>query len=236
MLTDHRRALRFALALLGTLIFILVAVGVHPEDETPRTTLGFIGDFDEVVYGWMADIRNVVLNGLFRFLNVAGGGNVTIPLRIIVAVALLATRRFRALFAFLVTWAASEAMLTWLKVLFHRGRPPFALVDTKGFSFPSGHAVAGAAIAVAIVLVSLPPGRRRLKWELGAMSFAFVMAFSRVYLYAHWFSDVVAGVLLGAGIAIGSAALVTEVANLLEARRLPKEAERPEDPLNPVLD
>ncbi len=68
------------------------------------------------------------------------------------------------------------------------------------------------------------------------MGFAFVMAFSRVYLSAHWFSDTVAGVLLGAGIAIGSAALVTELANLLEAKREPAFAERPEDPLDPALD
>jgi membrane-associated phospholipid phosphatase len=32
-----------------------------------------------------------------------------------------------------------------------------------------------------------------------------------VYLHAHWFSDVVAGVLLGSGIAIGAFALVNEV-------------------------
>jgi len=106
------------------------------------------------------------------------------------------------------------------KHFFHRGRPPGALVETVGFSFPSGHAVAGAAIGVALVLVLLPPGSARRRWEVAAAAFAFVMALSRVYLLAHWFSDVVAGVLLGTGIALGCAALVTEIHDVVLRRRV----------------
>jgi undecaprenyl-diphosphatase len=93
------------------------------------------------------------------------------------------------------------------------------VVDVVGFSFPSGHAVAGAATAVALVLVLLPSGPARRRWEFVAIGFAFVMALSRVYLNAHWFSDVVAGVLLGAGVALGSAGLVTEVRDIALRRK-----------------
>ena len=64
-------------------------------------------------------------------------------------------------------------------------------------------------------------GRARRRWELAAVAFAFVMAFSRVYLHAHWLSDVVAGVLLGTGVALGSAAVVIEVRDIAMRRRTP---------------
>jgi undecaprenyl-diphosphatase len=162
----------------------------------------------------MDDIRSTPATAFFRFLNVAGGGIVTIPLRAVASIVLAIRRELRRLAAFVLTWVASEVLLEIMKAYFHRGRPPGSLVDTTGYSFPSGHAVAAAATAVALVLAFLPAGSSRRKWEWIAVAFAFVMAFSRVYLNAHWFSDVAAAVLLGSGIAIGSAALVTEIRNV----------------------
>jgi membrane-associated phospholipid phosphatase len=218
MLTNHRRALWYALALLVACVFSLIAVGRHPPNLAPVTTVPFIGHVDLAVSHAMDDIRVGPLTLLFRFLNVAGGGLVTIPLRVVVSVYLLARRWWRKAVAFLLTWALSEYALSALKAFFHRGRPPVRLVEISGYSFPSGHAVAGAALAVALVLAFFPAGERR-RWEWAAAGFAFVMGFSRVYLGAHWLSDVVAGVLLGSGIAIGSAVLVTEVRDVALRRR-----------------
>ena len=219
MLTNHRRALWYALGLLVACVLALAAVGRHPAGTPPTvTTVSFVGAFDASVYRWMDDIRVAPLTLLFRFLNVAGGGIVTIPLRTVVTAYLALRRRWRKTAAFALTWITSEIALTVLKIYFHRGRPELPLVITRGFSFPSGHAVAGAAMAVGIVLAFFPAGERR-RWEWVAAAFAFVMAFSRVYLNAHWFSDVAAGVLLGSGIAIGFAVLVTEIRDHVLRRR-----------------
>jgi membrane-associated phospholipid phosphatase len=222
LLTDHRRAFLYATLLLLACVLSFVVVGRHPPNEAPRTTVAVVGRFDASMHNWMDDIRTTPMTWLFRFLNVVGGGIVTIPVRIVASVLLAVRRRWHRLAAFLLTWFASEVLLNVTKSFMHRGRPPGALVETFGFSFPSGHAMAGAATAVALVLAFFPAGALRRKWEWIAVGFAFVMAFSRVYLSAHWFSDVVAGVLLGAGIALGSAALVTEVEQMLRLRREPE--------------
>jgi membrane-associated phospholipid phosphatase len=219
VLTDHRRTLVYSLTLLALLALVFLGVGRHPATAAPETTFRPIGRVDLATFHAMDDIRNVVLSGMARTLNVIGGGVVTIPLRAAVALWLGFRRRWRALAVWLLTWLMAEVVLSVAKAFFHRGRPPNSLVAITGYSFPSGHAVAAAATAVALLLVLMEPGPRRRKWELVAVAFTFVMALSRVYLNAHWLSDVVAGVLLGTAVALGSGGLVTEIRDVAMRRR-----------------
>lgn len=66
---------------------------------------------------------------------------------------------------------------------------------TGDFSFPSDHAVMAGAVAAGLLLVS-----RRL--GLVAAAAAVLMAFARVYIAAHYPWDVVAGLALGAAVAM----------------------------------
>jgi membrane-associated phospholipid phosphatase len=65
---------------------------------------------------------------------------------------------------------------------------------------------------VAVGIALFPPGLlHRWLWGAAAVILSFVMACSRAYLGAHWLSDVVAGVLLGASIAVLTALIVESV-------------------------
>ena len=83
-----------------------------------------------------------------------------------------------------------------IKPLVARPRPyalrEFALlIDApKDFSFPSGHAAAASAATVALAL-------KRSRLTVPVLILALIIAFSRLYLYVHYPTDVFAGILLG---------------------------------------
>ena len=119
------------------------------------------------------------------------------------------TRRLvTALFA---TFLVSATVGTAMKIAIGRLRPCFSLNGVtalygspSGPSFPSGHALgsfcfAGFLIATAMDLARKDPEKRRAAWvaSIAALFFSTSVALSRVYLGAHFPSDVAGGAILG---------------------------------------
>ena len=169
---------------------------------------GVLQPIDDWWLDRMVAIEARALTPLGKAFDLVGSIWLTAPIRLAVAAFLWARRRWEGLTVWLVSIAISEVAVTVLKVLYQRARPTDGLVETSGYSFPSGHAIAGAVTAVALVIVLLPAGAHRRIWEVTAGGFALLMAMSRTYLRAHWLTDVVAGVLLGAATAMAVAAVV----------------------------
>ena len=196
------------LCLLGAFTVLTLAVGSQADRVAPATAFAPIGRFDQSVFSAAQHINHSFLTPLAKTLNFLGGGTFSIPFRAGCLILLLILRRFRHAIAFALTWVLSEAALTWVKTGIDRGRPPSPFAATNGPSYPSGHSVAGAAIGIALVIAFIPAGHKRRVWEWAAAGFALLMGCSRIYLNAHWFSDALGGVFLGAGIALTVAALV----------------------------
>ncbi|MEG2378003.1 MAG: phosphatase PAP2 family protein [Clostridia bacterium] len=89
-----------------------------------------------------------------------------------------------------------------IKPLVARARPflsneAFHLLITapRDFSFPSGHTLTSFAAAVTLFRVHRAAG-------ISALVFAALVAFSRMYLYVHFPSDVLVGLILGISIGV----------------------------------
>ena len=89
-----------------------------------------------------------------------------------------------------------------LKNLIARQRPcwideniKFLIPNPQDYSFPSGHTLASFEAAVMIYL-------HNKKWGIISLILAVAIAFSRMYLFVHFPTDILAGMLLGTGISL----------------------------------
>ena len=100
------------------------------------------------------------------------------------------------------------------KAAVDRPRPPAPLTSSDGASFPSGHsAYAVAWVAVALVMTrALPTIASRFAFVTVSVVIAAVVGLSRIYLRAHYLSDVVSGWALGAALfsVLGIAGLIID--------------------------
>ena len=118
-----------------------------------------------------------------------------------VLLALFGLRKWRAALLWGLSFAGYFAVPLF-KLWVDRARPVFAvpLVKETSASFPSGHAVGSAIVfgMLAYLLIRAAP-RRWLTIVTFSSSLIALIGFSRVYLGAHWLSDVVAGLAFGLG-------------------------------------
>lgn len=91
-----------------------------------------------------------------------------------------------------------------LKTFWDRERPDKEIVhvavETAGTSFPSGHTMGATAFygaLAALAWIHLDPRRTRLPLTLVLIALPIGTGVSRIYLGAHWLSDVVGGTALG---------------------------------------
>lgn len=135
---------------------------------------------------WLDQVMSLVTHG---------GDTLVIAAIVIALVLYFVVRKRYWLAAFIGTAVASAGIAnTVLKQLFARARPEpierFALETS--YSFPSGHAMGSAALAFTIVYLCWRKSYRRYVLLIAGL-YVVAIGVSRIYLGAHFPSDVVAG-------------------------------------------
>lgn len=146
------------------------------------------------------NMKGGIMDFIMKFITHLGDAG---AIWIVIAVALLCFKKTRKAGIYLSVSLLLTALIgnVILKNIFARTRPfiaanhPIIINPPSGFAFPSGHTSSSFAAATTIGLIYK-------KYTPYAFILAFLIGFSRLYLYVHYPSDVLVGAILGIGIAV----------------------------------
>ncbi len=160
-----------------------------------------ISNIDVSVANLMRETRNAPADELMTVITMMGDTVVMLALSAAIIGWLIWHKAYRAAYAAAIAIIAAKLFEMAIKFGIQRARPSeLAYSGVEVFSFPSAHATMSAVIfGVLAVLVSHSMGRwgRAIVYAVCAV-LVVLIGFSRVYLGAHWLSDVLAGMVFGA--------------------------------------
>ena len=198
-LLDPARPAPRALLAMGVLflgaawLFLGVLEDVVTGDPLVRADQGFF----QLAQG----LRTPWGDRVMVFITELGDGMVIALVAAAVLVWLLWRRRWRAAGYWVAAIGFGQLAATMIKLVLQRSRPFTGLYDggLSVYAFPSGHAtmsmVAYGFLAV-LVAGTLQAGRRWIPYAAAALLITTI-SLSRLYLGAHWLSDVLGGLSLG---------------------------------------
>ncbi len=163
----------------------------------------WLGRFDREVVQWFVQLRTSDLTTVMQTIGTLSGTWTVIAVGLSLAVLSLAVTRSWRPVVFVVLILVGEVLLYLLSAqAVNRLRPHVA--DLTGVlpsaaSWPSGHAAAAVALYGAVSAVVLTYVRSRWRWAILALPvlLAPLIGISRIYVAAHYPTDVLAGLLLG---------------------------------------
>ena len=192
----HPSALGLLITAGCSCLFVALAVGVITRGALVR----FDQSTADALHTYASEAPN--LTDSFRIVSILGSLKALALVGVLVAVALLVQRSWLTLSAWLAAVLGGEALNLLLKDLFARPRPHFGhpLVVETSYSFPSGQAMESMLVygmlAYFALLTLRSQGMRAVSVGVAAV-LVVLIGFSRVYLGAHYVSDVVGGFAAG---------------------------------------
>lgn len=211
-LSSGARLMRFARSELGVVLALgIVSGGIgFFVDIADDMTEGEGQAFDQQVLAFVrpgADPTDAIgpdwLHTAMMDFTSLGGLSVLLLFALIAVGFLLIQRKPWSAMMLAIALSGGLLLSEVMKGVFQRDRPPemFQAVETINASFPSGHALLSTVFYLTLgVMLERAFSRRRLKvYVLSvAILIALLVGVSRVFLAAHWASDVMAGWALGA--------------------------------------
>ena len=192
LLDSARPESRALLVFAGVLIAAAWTFFGIVEDVLTRDPLVVV---DKTVYRLLQGLRTPFGDSVMIALTQLGDAAVTLPVIMAVLLWMLWKRAWRPAAYWLAAASFGAALTVILKAGFGLPRPVVLYDGASAFGFPSGHAA--MSVVVFGFLAVLVARELSLRAQLAVFSvmalLAGLIAFSRLYLGAHWLSDVLGG-------------------------------------------
>lgn len=164
--------------------------------------LSLLQRLDSAALAAMVAMRTDTLTAAMRAITLLGEWYVVLPAAALIVFHLSRRRLARDASALALAVGGTATAVVVLKELIARPRPPASLqlVHELGYSFPSWHAAIAAAFWGWLAIAALRHINRGAGCALavsGCALLVLAIGFSRLYLGAHYLSDVIGGFLLG---------------------------------------
>lgn len=188
------------LLIIGFLVAGMLFLGfVEIADEVIEKE---VRSFDSGIINFFNSNTSNFLDNFFRFITELGSVWFLASATVILSIFLFFKNKDRLNILFLIiTVTGGGVLIKFLKNIFKRERPSIIPnIDAVGFSFPSGHAMGSITFYGFLIYLIIKSDFSKLtKWILSILSgFMFILiGMSRIYLGAHFPSDVIAGQLSG---------------------------------------
>jgi undecaprenyl-diphosphatase len=198
------RALLLCAGIWVTLEVIAIVIGLLVVGRHGR---GSIQNWDNTVEQWSIAHRTSLV-GVSKFVAVVGDAALLGVIVVVMTVVLLVLGQRMRAFIPLVAFIGGESLVFVTREVVLRHRPPTANfpaphaipgVHETSYSYPSGHATAAVAVLVSLAALAVMTWPRAWGWAAGSILVlgAVFVAWTRLVLGVHWFSDVAFGMLLG---------------------------------------
>jgi len=154
--------------------------------------------FDHTLSETVKQFHQPAVNAIVTLLTKLNSPPALLILSLLLGIYLLYRHKHREFAIFLAGLWGTALLTTLVKSFVNRPRPLDRLVEIHSPSFPSWHASTSMALALLLWALLRPRYGKRAYW---IFLWPLAIGLSRIWLNAHWASDVLAGWGLGAFVA-----------------------------------
>src|SRR3990167_8724962 len=188
---DHHQLTLLITAIFSGILFLILLVNVR--------THGILTSLNAPIFHLLQSLRTPFLNEIFVTISIMGAPITMVCAGILASVILFLFKQIRSACHIILTIILGAGSIVLFKSISYSLRPQGFRFIPNSSSFPSGHTAMTFVITTVSAFLIAQVVSKNVKWISFTCAGIFILlvTVSRLYLGAHWFSDVIGSIFLG---------------------------------------